>query len=152
MSNTDYTYQLGLTEEADSPVNITRNARIPNRIILQKDEILNFRLVDYMSGSFIAHRIDIWDISDGTHISIPAGRIFGVNGPYNRLRTNWLPKTETAAPMPANSLTLYINEPYFREQVFVMYVDEEYKLVINSTDFFVKDLRPVITNFIGYYR
>lgn len=71
---------------------------------------------------------------------------------YNHVGRTLLPKAETAASMPANSMTLYINEPYFREKVFVIYVDEEYKLVINSTDFFVKDLRPVISNYIGYYR
>ena len=140
------------SEELSNPVNLTRTARVPNKIILQRDEILTFKLVEFTSGSFLAHRMDIWDITDEEHRSIITGGIFRVRTSYMRISRTFLPKTETAASMPANSMTLYINEPYFREKVFVIYVDEEYKLVINSTDFFVKDLRPVISNYIGYYR
>ena len=140
------------SEELSNPVNLTRTARVPNRIILQRDEVLNFKLVEFTNGSFLNHRMDVWDITDGQHRSIMAGWIFSVNMPYRHVQRTFLPKAETAASMPANSMTLYINEPYFREKVFVIYVDEEYKLVINSTDFFVKDLRPVISNYIGYYR
>lgn len=122
----------------------------PDKVILKQDEIVRFRLKDYLRGHFLNFVLHIWDLTSGGK-RIFQNSVFTINQPYKHSHRFELLEFEPATPMDSNSLLLYVDEPYFRDKIYVIYVDEEYKFVVNSTDIFVMDLKPVIANFIGHF-
>lgn len=127
--------------------------------MIQENEVIKFKLKDYITGSFVSYGFDLSLTGTNTPLNETA-KIFDIRDPYHLIIGGKFYSNDYGAPLRDTTHLLIVHEKNSIERVFIFLIDEGYVALITDfteDEFLVAnvvlklDLKPYISSYLGKF-